>query len=89
MPTDLKGNTLVVSYNTVEVELENGRVYAVGTETLPTKAHALLTIPTSHSSKTETPARSLGKALRELGVIGRGDFTDLSSNPRHMDDFGK
>jgi hypothetical protein len=22
-------------------------------------------------------------------VAGRGDFTDLSSNPRHMDDFGK
>ena len=31
-------------YKTVEVELENGRVTPHGTETLPARAHALLTI---------------------------------------------
>ena len=34
-------------------------------------------------------SRSLGEAMRELGVMGRGEFTDLSTNPRHLDDFGK
>jgi hypothetical protein len=35
------------------------------------------------------PARTLGQAMKELGVIGRGDFTDLSTNKAHLDDFGK
>jgi hypothetical protein len=33
-----------MSYTTVEVDLENGRVRPRGTGLLPTKAHALLTI---------------------------------------------
>jgi hypothetical protein len=33
-----------MSYKTVEVELENGRVHPRGSETLPAKAHALLTL---------------------------------------------
>jgi hypothetical protein len=86
---DLKGNILAMSYKTVEVELENGRVHPAGAETLPDKAHALLTILSPRAVKPETPAKSLGKAMRELGVMGRGEFTDLSTNPRHMDDFGK
>lgn len=80
---------MAMSYKTLEVELENGRVHPVGAETLPDKAHALLTILTPQNVKTETPAKSLGQAMRELGVEGRGEFTDLSTNPRHMDDFGK
>lgn len=78
-----------MSYKTVEVELENGRVHPAGAETLPAKARALLTILSPYAPRTEAPAKSLGKAMRELGVMGRGDFTDLSTNPRHMDDFGK
>jgi hypothetical protein len=78
-----------MSYKTVEVELENGRVRPAGAETLPDKAHALLTILSPQAVKSEAPARSLGKAMRDLGVMGRGEFTDLSTNPRHMDDFGK
>jgi hypothetical protein len=85
--TDLKSNVLDMSYKTVE--LENGRVHAAGAETLPNKAHALLTILSPQVVKSETPAKSLGKAMRELEVMGRGEFTDLSTNPRHMDDFGK
>jgi hypothetical protein len=85
----MKDSTLAMSYKTLEVELENGRVQAAGAETLPDKAHALLTILTSQTVKTEAPTKSLGKAMRELGVMGRGEFTDLSTNPRHMDDFGK
>src|SRR5258706_375778 len=33
-----------MSYKTLEVELENGRVHPRGSETLPAKAHALLTL---------------------------------------------
>lgn len=33
-----------MSYRTVEVELENGRVRPSGSETLPAHAHALLTL---------------------------------------------
>ncbi len=33
-----------MNYKTVEVELDNGRVHAAGAESLPVKAHALLTI---------------------------------------------
>jgi hypothetical protein len=87
--SDLKGIMSAMSYKTVEVELENGRVHAAGTETLPDKAHALLTILSPQAVKPDEPAKSLGKAMRELGVIGRGEFTDLSTDPRHMDDFGK
>jgi hypothetical protein len=87
--TDLTGNILDMSYKTVEAELENGRVPAAGAETLPNKAHALLTILSPQVVKPELPARSLGQAMRELEVIGRGEFTDLSTNPRHLDDFGK
>jgi hypothetical protein len=78
-----------MSYKTVEVELENGRVHPAGAETLPDKAHALLTILSPQARQPEASAKSLGKAMRELGVIGRGDFSDLSTNPRHMDDFGR
>jgi hypothetical protein len=79
-----------MSYKTVEVELKDGRVHPSGPETLPPKAHALLTILEDDSATPATaPARTLGQAMRELGVIGRGDFTDLSTNKAHLDDFGK
>jgi len=58
-----------MSYKTVEVELENGRVPAAGAETLPAKAHALLTILSPQPAKSEAPAKSLGNAMRELGVM--------------------
>jgi len=78
-----------VSYKTVEVELEHGRVHAAGAETLPDKARALLTILSPEAAKSEASAKSLGQAMRELEVMGRGEFTDLSTDSRHMDDFGK
>jgi hypothetical protein len=84
-----KGKIKPMSYKTVEVELENGRVHPAGAETLPNKARALLTILSPQNAKLETPGKSLGKAMRDLGVMGRGEFTDLSTNPRHMDDFGR
>ena len=61
-----------------------------GPETLPSKAHALLTILEGDPAKPAVaPARTLGQAMRELGVTGRGDFTDLSTNKAYLDDFGK
>ena len=37
-----------MSYKTLEVELENGRVHLSGAEILPAKAHTLLTILTAN-----------------------------------------
>ena len=79
-----------MSYQTLAVELENGRVHPSGADTLPAKAHALLTILSPAASEVANgTTRTLGDALRELEVQGRGVFTDLSTNRRHMDDFGK
>jgi hypothetical protein len=79
-----------MSYKTVEVELENGRVHPSGTETLPDKAHALLTILVAPSTKPDgTPSKTMGDALRKLNVRGRGEYSDLSTNKAHMDDFGR
>jgi hypothetical protein len=78
-----------MSYKTVEVELENGRVRAAGAETLPDKAHALLTILSPQALTPESPPKSPGTAMRGLRVMGRGEFTDLSTNARHMGDFGQ
>jgi hypothetical protein len=79
-----------MSYQTVEVELDNGRVRPCGAEALPARAHALLTILEGPPAKPAAPpARTLGQAMRGLGVLGRGDFVDLSTNKAHLDDFGK
>ena len=79
-----------MSYRTLEVELENGVVHAAGSEILPAKAHALLTILTPAPSTDATPqAGSLADRVRHLAGIGRGEFTDLSANKAHMDGFGR
>jgi hypothetical protein len=79
-----------MSYQTVEVELENGRVQPCGTEALPFRARALLTILEGQPDNcSAVPARTLGQAMRELGVLGRDDFVDLSTNKAHLNDFGK
>jgi hypothetical protein len=69
--------------------MENGRVQPCGAETLPARARGLLTILEGRPGKpVVAPARTLGQAMRALGVIGRGDFTDLSTNKAHLDDSG-
>lgn len=78
-----------MSYKTLEVELENGVVHSTGAEVLPAKARALLTIISAPSAPANAGTRTLGAAMRALGVKGRGDFTDLSTNKRHLDDLGK
>ena len=87
--TNLKGIISAMSYKTLEVELVNGRVHPAGAETLPDRARALLTMLSPQAVKTEAPTKSLGEAMRKLGAVGRGEFIDLSANPRHMDDFRK
>jgi hypothetical protein len=47
-----------MSYKTLEVELENGRVHPSGAEPLPDHAHALLTILTLGSPAAVAPADS-------------------------------
>jgi hypothetical protein len=78
-----------MSYQTVEVDLENGRVRPRGSESLPAKARALLTIVESVKTPSANAARTMGQALRELNVIGRGEYTDLSTNKAHLDDLGR
>ena len=77
-----------MSYKTLEVELENGVVLATGAEPLPAKAHALLTI-LSPASSAAPPKGSLAERVKRFRGIGNGTHTDLSTNKRHMDDFGK
>jgi predicted transcriptional regulator len=41
------------------------------------------------TSVAESPPPSLAELLADSKGIGRGEHTDLSVNPRHMDDFGR
>jgi hypothetical protein len=77
-----------MSYKTVEVELENGKVRPSGSETLPEKAHALLTILDSKTTTALTD-ESVGALTADLAGIGRGEYTDLSTNRDHLNDFGR
>jgi hypothetical protein len=77
-----------MSYKTVEVELENGRVHPSGAETLPAKAHGLLTILTAPGN-TEATNGNLAERVADLAGIGRGEHSDLSINKTHLDDFGQ
>lgn len=76
-----------MSYKTLEVELENGHVRPSGAETLPSKAHALLTILTA-DGKPEAAGGNLADRVAGLAGIGRGEHTDLSTNKAHLNDFG-
>ena len=51
-----------MSYKTVEVELNDGRVWPRKGETLPPKAHALLTIlePSGYAPPSATPSAAAG-----------------------------
>jgi len=81
---------MVMSYKTVEVELENGRVRPSGAETLPAHAHALLTILSPEKAeKAATPNGTLAERVADLAGIGKGQHTDLSTNKAHLDDFGR
>jgi len=77
-----------MGYKTLEVELENGRVHPSGVEALPAKAHALLTILTANG-KVEAAAGSLADRVASLAGIGRGEYSDLSTDKSHLNDFGR
>ena len=78
-----------MNYQTVEVDLENGKVCPRGAETLPEKARALLTIVESNSGGSNKPTRTMAEALRDLKVVGRGEYTDLSTNKARLADLGQ
>jgi hypothetical protein len=79
-----------MNFQTLEVELEDGRVHPSGLETLPSRARALLTIL---GPPTGEPLAGAGPSIADLGRdfagIGNGTHTDLSTNKRHLDDLGK
>jgi hypothetical protein len=77
-----------MNYKTLEVELENGRVRSSGTEVLPPKAHALLTILDANGN-VEAAEGNLADRVDSLAGIGRGCFSDLSTNKSHLDDLGR
>jgi hypothetical protein len=62
-----------MSYQTVEVELENGRVHPSGSEALPAKAHALLTILSQNVSTTSQSPRSVVAGLTRF--LSQPDFS--------------
>ena len=79
-----------MSYQTLEVELDRGHVRPSGSETLPEKARALLTILTSTPTPSgPVPNASLAELVADLAGIGRGEHTDLSTNKAHLADFGR
>lgn len=79
-----------MSYQTLEVELEDGRVRPAGGEKLPAKARALLTILTPAIVElAEAEGPSLADLMAGSAGIGKGIYTDLSTNKAHMDDFGR
>ena len=77
-----------MSYKTLEVELENGRVHPSGAETLPVNARALLTILNAPG---DAPAANgnLADRVADLAGIGRGQHSDLSTSRAHLNDFGR
>lgn len=79
-----------MNYKTVEVELEQGRVRPSGSEILPDKAHALLVIlsPIAEEPK-DINGPSLADLMADYCGIGNGTHTDLSTNKKHMEDFGR
>lgn len=56
-----------MSYKTLEVELDNGRVHPSGTEPLPAHAHALLTILTPASPAITEAAN--GPPIERTGIV--------------------
>ena len=79
-----------MSYKTVEVELDHGRVHPSGADVLPAKARALLTIISpATSGPDEVNGPSLADLMADSAGIGNGKHTDLSTNKAHLDDFGR
>jgi len=65
--------SVFVSYKTVEVELEAGWVRLCGTESLPDKAHALLTILEPNGDTPSPAATPTSAGLRRF--LSTPDFT--------------
>lgn len=79
-----------MSFQTLEVELNHGRVRPTTAETLPDKARALLTILNAHTpTLSETVEPSIADLAADFCGIGNGTHTDLSTNKTHLADFGR
>ncbi len=79
-----------MSYRTLEVELDRGQVCPCGSETLPEKARALLTILAPAPAPSDSvPTASLAELVGDLAGIGQGKHTDLSTNKTHLADFDR
>jgi hypothetical protein len=77
-----------MTFQTLEVDWEDGLVRPRGLEVLPSKARALLTIVEGTSENAEESLPSLAERLRHFKGIGQGKYTDLSTNKSHLDDLG-
>jgi hypothetical protein len=68
-----------MSYRTLEVELENGRVHPCGAETLPASGRALLTLLDSRAARPAQTCAELAEswgALEKLPADESGAFAD-------------
>ncbi len=70
--------------------MENGRVRSRGADVLPAKARALLTIVETEETPVGTGVEiPLADRVRRFEGIGRGEYTDLSTNKEHLRDIGR
>ena len=81
-----------MSYKTLEVELENGMVIPKGfdTGTVPLQGRALLTLLDKQELEgmDSQERHPLSERVKGTGGTGSGNFVDLSSNPKHLEDLG-
>ncbi len=64
-----------MSYKTLEVELENGRVHPCGAETLPVNGHALLTLLDSGAP----PSRTCGELAERWSALEKLPLNEASA----------
>jgi len=79
-----------MNYRTLEVELEDGRVHPHGAETLPAKAHALLTLLDSMESSTAKTCGELADrwaAMEKLPLEEAQAFADDLEQARFRADY--
>ena len=76
-------------YSTIQVELDHGQVRATNSEPLPDKAKALLVLlPDEPASGGDAEPSAFDLMKDGCGII-RSGVTDLATNPKHLEDFGR
>ena len=72
-----------MSYKTVEVELENGRVQASGRDTLPRRARGLLTLLDTGEAKAALTCGELAGRWATLGKLPAEEANSFADDIEH------